>query len=100
MELPKMARVSLDGGKSVFYRYAGSSEKPVLLLVHGYANSSLYYRDLMTLLAPHYRLLAPDLPGFGFTTVDDNYDYTFANGAKVLGRFLDALGIKKFAIYM
>ena len=55
----------------------------------------------MTLLSPYYRVIAPDLPGFGFTTVDfDNYEFTFANGAKVLVGFMDALAIKKFAMYI
>ena len=101
MELPKMSRVKLDDNVSVFYRHAGSPEKPVLLLIHGYANSSLYYRDLMTLLSPYYRVIAPDLPGFGFTTVDvENYEFSFANGASVLSRFLDAVTVKKFAMYI
>lgn len=101
MELPKMSRVRLEGNVSVFYRHAGSPEKPVLLLIHGYANSSLYYRDLMTLLSPNYRVIAPDLPGFGFTTVDfENYEFSFANGASVLARFLDALAVKKFAMFI
>ena len=101
MELPKTARARLDDNLTVFYRYVGSPEKPVLLLIHGYPNSSIYYRDLMTLLSPHYRIFAPDLPGFGFTTVDlDSYEFTFANGASVLSRFLDALAIKKFAVYI
>jgi pimeloyl-ACP methyl ester carboxylesterase len=101
MELSKISRVKLDDNISVFYRYAGSPEKPVLLLIHGYPNSSTYYRDLMTLLSPYYRTIAPDLPGFGFTTVDtDNYEFTFANGASVLSRFIDALAVKKFAMYI
>lgn len=101
MDLPKTARVTLNGNTSLFYRYAGSPEKPVLLLLHGYANSSIYYRDLMTLLSPYYRMYAPDIPGFGFTTVDfDTYEFTFANGASTISQFLDALAIKKFAMYI
>ena len=101
MSLPKIARVRLDGNVSVFYRYVGSPEKPVLLLIHGYPNSSIYYRDLMTLLSPYYRIIAPDLPGFGFTTVDfDSCEFSFASGALVLSRFLDALAVKKFAMYI
>lgn len=99
-----MSRVQLSGGPgniSIFYRHAGSPSKPVLLLLHGYANSSLYYKDLMTLLSPYYRLVAPDLPGFGFTTVDsENYDFTFATGASVLSRFLDALKVERFALFI
>lgn len=101
MELPKMSRVDLEGGISVVYRYAGSPDKPVLLLLHGYPNSSLYYQDLMTRLSPNYRCIAPDLPGFGFTTVDHaSYSSTFANGTTTLARFLDALAINKFAMYI
>ena len=101
MTLPKIARARLDDNLSIFYRYAGSPEKPVLLLIHGYANSSIYYRDLMTLLSTQYRLIAPDLPGFGFTTVDfDAYEFSFDNGASILSRFLDALAVKKFAMYI
>lgn len=101
MDLPKTARVTLDSSVSMFYRHAGPPEKPILLLLHGYPNSSVYYRDLMWLLSPCYRVIAPDLPGFGFTTVDfDTYDFTFANGASILSRFLDALGVKKFAMYV
>lgn len=101
MELPKMSRVQLEGNVSLFYRHAGSPVKPVILLIHGYANSSLYYRDLMTLLSPYYRVIAPDLPGFGFTTVDfEDYEFSFANGALVLSRFLDALAIKNFAMFI
>ena len=55
----------------------------------------------MTLLSTHYRLIAPDMPGFGFTTVDfDAYEFSFDNGASILSRFLDALTIKKFAMYI
>ncbi|KAG9958721.1 hypothetical protein KCU61_g8124, partial [Aureobasidium melanogenum] len=101
MELPKTARLDLGDDLSMFYRYSGSPDKSVLLLIHGYPTSSLYYKDLMTLLSPYYRLIAPDMPGFGFTTVNvEKHDFSFANGALVLCRFLDALAIKKFAMYI
>lgn len=85
----------------IFYRHAGSHDKPTLLLIHGYANSSIYYKDLMTILSPHYRVIAPDLPGFGFTRVDMAKDeFTFAHGASILSRFLDVLQVDKFAIFI
>lgn len=56
----------------------------------------------MTLLAPRYRVIAPDLPGFGFTVVPEsrNYTYTFSNLGKTMGNFVDALGLSKFAMYI
>lgn len=56
----------------------------------------------MSLLAPKYRVIAPDLPGFGFTMVPESrhYNYTFVNFGKTIGHFLDALEITKFAMYI
>src|ERR1700733_12054302 len=61
-------RVEADG-VTVFYREAGAANAPVLLLLHGFPASSFMYRELMPLLADRYRLIAPDLPGFGFTEI-------------------------------
>lgn len=56
----------------------------------------------MSLLAPNCRVIAPDLPGFGFTAVPESrhYNYTFANFEKTIGHFLDVLEIKKIAVYI
>jgi len=67
------------GPVTVFYREAGLEGNPVLLLLHGFANSSHYFRHLMPLLASRFHLIAPDLPSFGFSKVDgESYRYTFA----------------------
>ena len=89
-------------GIDVFYRSAGSPTSPVVLLLHGYPSSSHMFRNLIPLLAPHYRIIAPDLPGFGFTVVPDerNYNYTFDNISKTIESFLDILEIKRFAVYV
>ena len=58
------------GPANVFYREAGTQGQPVLLLLHGFANSSHYFRHLMPKLAGRFHLIAPDLPSFGFTTVE------------------------------
>ena len=71
-------RVEADG-VTVFYRQAGSANSPVVLLLHGFPTSSFQYRDLIPRLADRYRVIAPDLPGFGFTEVPEQrrYEYSF-----------------------
>jgi pimeloyl-ACP methyl ester carboxylesterase len=70
--------VEADGVR-VFYREAGPADAPVLLLLHGYPASSHMFRELIPRMATSYRVIAPDLPGFGFTTVpaERNYKYSF-----------------------
>jgi pimeloyl-ACP methyl ester carboxylesterase len=93
--------VEADGVK-VFYRESGPSDAPVLLLLHGYPTSSHMFRDLFPRLASSYRLIAPDLPGFGFTEVptERKYLYSFDNLAVTINAFVEALGLKRFAIYI
>jgi len=101
-----MANISTNvvrvDGVDVFYRSAGDENSPVILLLHGFPTSSHQFRNLMTLLNHKYRLIAPDLPSFGFTHVPDErkYAYTFDNIAKTIGAFVDALKLKKFAMYV
>ncbi|HEY6374611.1 MAG TPA: alpha/beta hydrolase [Edaphobacter sp.] len=89
-------------GVQVFYREAGPANAPVILLLHGFPSSSHQYRELISLLATRYRVIAPDLPGFGFTVVPDarKYVYTFDAMAKTIEAFVDALGLTKYAIYV
>ena len=65
------------GPANVFYREAGTQGLPVLLLLHGFANSSHYFRHLMPKLAGRFHLIAPDLPSFGFTTVEEGEGYQY-----------------------
>lgn len=89
------------GDVSVFYREAGVKGRPVLLLLHGFANSSHYFRHLMPMLAGRFHLIAPDLPSFGFTKVDgEAYRYTFAQLTETIQGFVDALGLERFAMYV
>src|SRR5271154_266665 len=71
-------RVEADGIQ-VFYRAAGDPSAPVVLLLHGFPTSSFMFRELIPRLADRYRVIAPDLPGFGFTEVpaERKYTYTF-----------------------
>ena len=74
----------------------------MLLLLHGFPSSSFQYRHLIPLLAAHFRIIAPDFPGFGFTEVpaERTYAYTFDSLAQTLGAFVDTLGLERYALYI
>ncbi len=93
--------VQADGVK-VFYRESGPADAPVVLLLHGFPTSSFQYRDLIPRLADRYHVIAPDLPGFGFTEVpaERNYQYTFDSLAKTILAFTGALKLTRFAMYV
>ena len=86
----------------VFYREAGAQDAPVILLLHGYPTSGHMFRDLIPLLADRFRLIAPDLPGFGQTKAPPRgqFEYTFANFAKVMDGFTRGIGVDRYAIYV
>jgi pimeloyl-ACP methyl ester carboxylesterase len=94
-------RVQADG-VSVFYREAGAADAPVVLLLHGFPTSSFQYRELIPRLADRYRVIAPDLPGFGFTEVpqERGYTYSFDALAKTILAFTEALQLKRYALYV
>jgi pimeloyl-ACP methyl ester carboxylesterase len=104
--LPVIPRISYKrveaDGVSVFYREAGPADAPVLLLMHGYPASSHMFRELMPRLATRYRVIAPDLPGFGFTNVpaERNFTYTFDGLAQTAVAFVDALKLERYALYV
>jgi pimeloyl-ACP methyl ester carboxylesterase len=93
--------VSIDGHK-VFYRESGSKTAPTILLLHGFPTSSHMFRNLIPALGDLYHVVAPDLPGFGFSDAPDRkqFPYTFEHLAKVVAGFTDAVGLKTFAIYV
>ena len=86
----------------VFYREAGSNTSPNILLLHGFPTSSHMFRNLIPALADRYHVVAPDLPGFGFSDAPDRkqFRYTFDNLAKVIDRFTQTIGLKRYAIYV
>jgi pimeloyl-ACP methyl ester carboxylesterase len=94
-------RIEADGVR-VFYREAGDPNAPVVLLLHGFPASSFQYRELIPRLADRYRVIAPDLPGFGFTEIpaERNYVYTFDALAKTIEAFTDTLNLKSYALYI
>jgi pimeloyl-ACP methyl ester carboxylesterase len=89
-------------GVSVFYREAGPADAPAVLLLHGFGASSHMFRELIPVLAQRYRVIAPDLPGFGQTTVKEGvaFDYTFDNVASVIDAFTVEKGLDRYAIYV
>ena len=95
-------RTVVVNGTKIFYREAGSSNTPTLLLLHGFPSSSHMFRDLIPLLAGRFRLVAPDFPGFGQSDMPEHeaYEYTFANIASTIAGFTEKIGLKKFAIYI
>jgi len=90
------------GEVDVFYREAGPRNAPVILLLHGFPTSSHMFSGLIPLLADRYRVIAPDLPGFGRTLAPPRarFDYTFDALGDVVAGFVDALGLKRYAIYI
>ena len=94
-------RIEADG-VTVFYREAGPPDAPVVLLLHGFPTSSFQYRELIPRLADQYRVIAPDLPGFGFTDVPENrhYKYSFDALAHTMLAFTDVLELKNYALYV
>jgi pimeloyl-ACP methyl ester carboxylesterase len=94
-------RIEADG-VTVFYREAGAPEAPVVMLLHGFPTSSFQYRELIPRLADKYRVIAPDLPGFGFTEIQAKrqYKYTFDALAQTMLAFTDALHLSRYALYV
>jgi len=87
-------------GLTVFYREAGASDAPTLVLLHGFPSASHMFRELIPLLAGRFHLVAPDLPGFGNSDMPPRgeFDYTFEHLADVIGRLTEVLGLDRFAL--
>jgi pimeloyl-ACP methyl ester carboxylesterase len=100
LTLPRIAHRTVDvDGVQVFYREAGPIGAPTLLLLHGFPSGSQQFRRLMDALGTDYRVIAPDYPGFGRTTVPDGFAYSFDALADTVEGFVEALGLTRFAVY-
>jgi pimeloyl-ACP methyl ester carboxylesterase len=95
-------RTQRVGDVDLFYREAGPLDAPVILLLHGFPTSSHMFRDLIPALADRYRVIAPDLPGFGQTKAPPRgkFEYSFDSLAGVLGDFVEAIGLTRYALYI
>ncbi len=92
-------RVTVDGVE-VFVRESGPRHAPVVLLPHGYPASSFQFRHLLPLLGDRWRVIAPDLPGFGYSDTPVEFSYTFDGYAGFLERFVDVMGLDRYAIWL
>ena len=93
--------ITVDGVK-IFYREAGDPKAPAILLLHGLPSSSHMFRDLIPPLSDRYHVVAPDLPGFGFSDAPDRaqFEYSFENLSKVISRFTELAGLDRYAMYV
>ena len=89
-------------GLDIFYREAGAPTKPTILLLHGFPSSSHMFRDLIPKLSDKFHIVAPDYPGFGYSSAPgvNEFDYTFDNLSGVVEKFVNTIGLKRFAIYV
>lgn len=86
----------------IAYREAGAKDRPKLLLLHGFPASSHMFRNVIPQLAEHFHVIAPDLPGFGFSEIPspNTFKYSFENYAKLMAQFLEVLNIKSASFYL
>jgi len=99
--MPKYEYANVDG-KKIFYREAGAHTAPAILLLHGFPTSSHMFRNIIPVLAERYHVVAPDLPGFGFSDAPDRnqFRYSFENLARVIDGFTQVIGLERYAIYV
>jgi pimeloyl-ACP methyl ester carboxylesterase len=95
-------RTAEVNGLDIFYREAGRSDAPAILLLHGFPTSSHMFRNLIPTLAKEYHVVAPDYPGFGQSAMPprDGFAYTFDALSDVIEKFTDRIGLTRFAMYM
>lgn len=88
--------------QDIFYRETGSSDKPAILLLHGFPSSSHMFRNLLIALGDKYHLVAPDYPGFGNSSMPSTkaFEYSFDHLANVIDQFTSAIHLNKFSLYM
>ncbi|MGF1583521.1 MAG: alpha/beta fold hydrolase [Gemmataceae bacterium] len=93
--------VKIDG-LDIFYREAGPKDAPTVLLLHGFPTSSHMFRNLIPALADKYHVVAPDYPGYGYSSAPSvkKFEYTFDNLATVVEKFTNKLGLKKYSLYL
>src|SRR6476620_3199999 len=101
-QYPAHYRTAHVNDLDIFYREAGRQDAPVILLLHGFPTSSNMFRNLIPRLAGSFRVVAPDYPGFGQSSMPDHtqFAYTFANYANIVGDLIEQLGVSKYSLYV
>ncbi len=102
MTPPIFYRTATVDGLSVFYRETGPRNAPAMLLLHGLPSSSRMFNPLLTRLADHYHMIAPDYPGFGHTDAPDPkvFSYTFDHITTIIDHFTQVIGLSRYTLYM
>lgn len=97
-----MHRTMEIDGLEIFYREAGDPGSPTVLLLHGFPTSSHMFRNLIPRLAAEYHVVAPDYPGFGFSSMParDEFNYSFDRLAEIVTTFTERLGLDRYSIYL
>ncbi|MDB6065310.1 MAG: dhaA [Pedosphaera sp.] len=99
---PTLYRKKKVKGLDIFYREAGPTNAPTLILLHGFPTSSHMFRNLIPALADRYHVIAPDYPGYGHSSMPsvNEFDYTFDNLADVVDSFIQDLGVQRYSLYV
>ncbi len=89
-------------GLDIFYREAGPKDAPTIILLHGFPTSSYMFRNLIPELSDKYHVVAPDYPGFGYSSMPtiDQFEYTFDNLALIVERLIDKLELERYSLYL
>lgn len=98
----KNQTITVDG-QTIFYREAGNKEKtPTILLLHGFPTSSHMFRNIIPVLAGKFHLVAPDYPGFGYSSMPavDRFEYTFDHLAEIVDKFITQIGLERYSLYL
>ncbi|WP_072395134.1 alpha/beta hydrolase [Hyphomicrobium sp. CS1GBMeth3] len=95
-------RTAVVDGTELFYREAGPSDAPTVLLLHGFPTSSQMFRNLIPRLADKYHVVAPDYPGFGQSASPDRakFAYTFDHYAELVSKLTEQIGVSRYALYV
>ena len=86
------------GGRRIFCRHGGRSDRPVLLLIHGFPTSSWDWNEAWQLLEGHFRLIAADMLGFGFSDKPHPHAYSLFEQADIHEDLLRQLGIREYHV--
>jgi len=86
----------------IFYREAGNPDRPTILLLHGFPTSSHMFRNLIPALSDQFHLVAPDYPGYGFSSMPGvgEFDYSFDNIARIIEKFATEIGLERYSLYL
>lgn len=98
---PTLHRTAKIADLEIFYREAGARGAPTILLLHGFPSSSHMFRALIPALSDQYHVVAPDYPGFGYSSMPsvDEFEYTFDRLAHITDQLVQRLGLTKYSLY-